>query len=265
MLYANAIVGRTGLCNMLCPWARAIIWARDNNAEMLAPRWTNFLRIGPLVRRERSMRWYLNEFTNDGYVKGARRFLALCGRHFPEEERDMVASEASRHRVIDFSGMKGFIAPLMKEQGFLKAELFRIVNPVIVKRVEEASQENFIGVHIRRGDFKGIGLAINDGWYLRAIHEARRMAGDLRVKVFSDEAPKELQGVLSRVDNAVLMPKAPAVQDLLMLSRSRILIGTSRSSFSYWAAFLGQMQCIWHIRNAPGSWRIDNVKPIVLQ
>ena len=37
--YVYADLPRTGLCNMLFPWARAELYARDNAVKMIAPKW----------------------------------------------------------------------------------------------------------------------------------------------------------------------------------------------------------------------------------
>ena len=49
------------------------------------------------------------------------------------------------------------------------------------------------------------------------------------------------------------MQTGSAISDLLALSRSKFLIGTGSSTFSAWAAYLGQMPAMTRLGN-PFSW-----------
>ena len=55
--------------------------------------------------------------------------------------------------------------------------------------------------------------------------------------------------------NDIVMPKAPAIQDGLSLSRARVLVATNRSTFSEWGAFLGRggNVSIWSAADKPPS------------
>jgi hypothetical protein len=252
-LYANPIVGRTGLGNMLFPWARAEVFCKNHDARMLAPQWVNVCRVGPWLRRERDKRYYLSSFSNSGYVHGLYRqyVLHLIG-HVGEAEfskRQQICKEG-RSLVVDFKGMDGFFSPFLDAQAYVKERLYAITSPAIVSQVEQFSDEPFIGVHIRRGDFKYGGIAIDDAWYVRAIEVAAKSLNTrpraLPIRIFSDAAPETLQFLADGFSNVTFMPKAPALLDMLLLSRCRALVGTSRSTFSMWAAFLGQMPSFWH-------------------
>lgn len=247
MMYVYARLTRTGLCNKLFPWARAVVYAHETGARIIAPRWVNLMRIGPWIRRERDKRYYINEFTNDGYCSnwfGIRP--ALCG-------------------ATVFAGMESYFAPFLTQQPIVKAELRRIVNPKLVAAADEVGSERFIGVHVRRGDFVSGGISISDAWYIRAISVAREVAGDLPVKIFSDGNLEKLKGITSKVKNSVVMAAAPAVHDLLALSHSQVLVATSRSTFSMWAVFLGQMTSIWcDGKNVPTLY-VDNKKPLICE
>jgi len=63
---------------MLFVWARAEIFARDHRCRMLAPRWTQFGRVGVWLRGERDKRTYLNCFGSNGYVTGFTRSRILA-------------------------------------------------------------------------------------------------------------------------------------------------------------------------------------------
>lgn len=76
-LYAYPDVGRAGLCNMLFPWARAVLFSHTWQCPMIAPQWTNYFRLGPWLRRERDKRYYFNNFTNAGYIKGLNKMSVM--------------------------------------------------------------------------------------------------------------------------------------------------------------------------------------------
>lgn len=262
MIYANPIVGRTGLCNMLVPWARAEVFAKKTGAKILAPRWTNYFRIGHLLRNERN-RYYLNEFTNKGYVSGLERLAAIAWRKHVAEG---AFSSGMDSIVVDFRGMDGFMEPFFGEHDYILGRLRSIADPGILKRAESLSQNAYIGVHVRRGDFCSTRLAIKDKWYVEAICETRKRVGNLPVWVFSDAPPRQLWGITSNFDDITIMPKMPALQDLLVLSNAKMIVGTSRSSFSYWAIYLGQSPSILHTvySEKPDPLYLDGKKPILL-
>lgn len=226
--YVYPDVGRTGLCNMLYPWARAICYAKEHGCRVIAPAWTKFTRIGPILRRERDKRFYVGQFTNQGYVGGfAKMWLLAFGGD----------------KVLRFSGMTDGLKPLIYEAATVKNELIRIANPSYLKALEDLPDE-FIGVHIRKGDFLTIGFSLSNEYYVRAIRLARKRVGDIPILVFSDGEASEL-AYLNSFANVCFMPHAPALQDLLSLTRAEILIATNRSTFSGWAAYLGGMTSFW--------------------
>ena len=236
-IYAYPLVGTTGLCNMLYPWARAVVWARDNGARVIAPNWVQFRRLGVWIRRERDKRTYLNQFTDDGYITGLLKWWLLktkplidVGTHDSERERDGIWTFSGREEW-------GWMNLVKSEADFLRKELERIVNPKIVRKLTSLPAR-FIGVHIRRGDFRYGDEMLPDQYYLTAIALARKDIGDdIPILVFSDGTQSEL-AFLTKAQGVLVMPHAPAVHDLLALSRAEAIVGTNHSTFSYWGAFL---------------------------
>ncbi len=231
--YVYADLPRTGLCNMLFTWARAALYARDHALQMLAPSWVKINRIGPWLRGERDKRYYFHQFTNEGYVCGIRKWLAL---------------NFQRNSTVVFQGMGEYFKDIKGEHEFLASELEKITIPCILSKVGELPSK-FIGVHIRLGDFASIGLSQPMDYYVRGIRKARQIAGnDIPVLVFSDGRKEELAHI-SNLENVVVMKPAPALQDMLSLSKATVLVGTNNSTFSGWAAFMGQMPNIWNAEN----------------
>lgn len=243
-LYAYPDVGRTGLCNMLFPWARAVLYARKKNCRILAPRWTKMLRVGPWLRGERDKRYYNGLFTNDGYVKGVGRayaFIRALGQRY--DERSPAIYDLKKGLVV-FRGLGNYFMDFPDDAAFLREELLKIVSKRIVSKLGELPRE-FIGVHVRCGDFVSTGQSMSNEYYLKGIEIAKSIVGMQRpVLVFSDAKGDELS-YLSDCPGVRFMPAAPAIHDVLALSRASILVGTNHSSFSEWAVFLGGMKSVW--------------------
>lgn len=248
-VYAYPVVGRTGLGNMLITWARAVVFAKETGAKLIAPAWTNFGRIGPIVRREKDKRLYLGQFTNDGYVKGLSRFLRLvCLRHVDEHKYN-----GEQNCVVKFSGHEEGMRFVLKHLDIVKAELLRITDSTINKRLDELPQR-FIGVHLRLGDFAKIGFTLDADYYKRAIRRALHVCEkNTPICVFSDARYAQISYLTEEFPNLKIMPKAPALQDILSLSRAKVLVATNRSTFSAWAAVLGNMPNYWDKNGEPPS------------
>src|SRR5262245_56534517 len=111
-VYCYPKLSRAGLGNCLLPWARAVICARQLSAAILAPCWVQ-PRFGSVLRKERFKRFYLNEFTNRGYIGGLRRALVLAtSDRRSEVNREVFDARASGHRhsrtVILFEGLRNY-------------------------------------------------------------------------------------------------------------------------------------------------------------
>lgn len=217
---------------MLNPWARAFLWARDHDMKMIAPNWVKLCRIGPLLRGERDKRYYRGMITNDGYVDGWKKWYLLSFRR-----KDIEIIEGQGHDICDF--------PMEHES--LKTELMRISSPQILSSLDSLPSA-YIGVHIRRGDFKVIGRCLPTDYYINAIRLMAAQENRLPILIFSDARKEELEflrTVGKEFKRMTFMPPAPALHDVLALSRAKALVCTNGSSFSEWAAFLGQMPTIW--------------------
>jgi len=259
-IYIYPKVERTGLCNMLFCWARAEVFAKKNNLPILAPQWTIINRVGTFSRFEKDKRFYFNLFQNTGYVTGFKRQWVLLTKKQVKEDLFLGDNEENLLKKINFTKngivlvvteIKDFFSSFIEEQPYIKKRLHAISNPKIINALSLDDSSPFIGVHIRRGDFKHVGLSIPLEWYDRAIkHAMENMqcnnfnANNLEIRIFTDDVLGVENYFTNRHSRLTIMPNTSALQDLLMLSKAAILIGTSRSTFSMWAVFLGQMPSI---------------------
>lgn len=272
-LYCWPDIYRFGLGNKLMVWVRSEVFAHDHNAEMLAPRFVQLPSATALFGGvgARGYRTNLGNFdlTRGGYVSGFRRAWILNTRQIVDEQLWMQDFDDG---VVRFAGADNdrSIRMLLSHHDYIYSRLRMITNKGILDFVNKISSEPFIGVHVRRGDFKINGLAISDAWYVRAIGCALDQSGLSLVRVFSDGLASELSFVAKAFPRCrvVIMPAAKPLSDIWALSESKVMVGSSGSTFSALSVALGQMPSIWHPVNAPrgGDLYVDPKKiPLVVE
>jgi hypothetical protein len=128
-------------------------------------------------------------------------------------------------------------------------ELYRITRP---EYWPFGLPHSYIGVHIRMGDFplksvveKQHYFRIPLEWYLGVISELRRNLGfNFPIVIFSDGTDDEITDILELGD-VIRSPFTESITDLLAIAKSTVII-TSRSSYSLFGAYLGQVPSIWY-------------------
>lgn len=243
-IYPN--LPQTGLANMLFIWARARVACEKHNAIMIPPQWFKPFRIGPLLRREKSLRYYLKDFHPSDFPRWKKFKLLTFTKKFPEEEiNNLQLQNIKQDHVLVFEGDKKYFTPILKNRDLVYQSLIDISSDIVKSTFDKAREENYIGVHVRRGDFKITKQTIPNNWYVKTCQFTRNVLGEsIPIKVFSDAPKSELEDLLS-LPNIALVEGNPALLDILMLSHSKIIIGTSMSTFSLWASYLGQKITIW--------------------
>lgn len=251
-------LGGAGLGNILFAWARAAVFARENDCRMIWPTWPS-IKMGPWLRREPDKRFYGDLFLNrQGAIGGFRklRLLFSCSR-LSEEQKENIRLEDET--IVEFTGFEGCFESLLYE--------YRYVYDLITSNLREKNraplEEAFgqeaarsAGIHIRLGDFGRVAEAeVRNGrhdsalpmqWYVQIIEEIRRYAGeDLPFCVFSDGTEEELEPVLS-LPGVKRISFGTSIADILALSRFPLLVA-SGSSFSMWARYLGRANCICYV------------------
>lgn len=249
MIYVYPKLTKSGLGNLLFDWARAEVFAEKYKLSILNPRWVRFDRIGVWLRHERYKRYYGNCFRAAGFVTGFRRWW--IEKTYPEVSEFAVQGDSVKRGKVVFSRtVSQFFEGLIAHQQLISRRLQEIVNPDLWKRSECLGP--FIGIHIRRGDFCVSHLKTSDEWFVAAARKAFKLPdakGVTTVRVFSDAYPADIVSITEQLSNdgynVIVMPKAPAIQDILGLSKARVLICSPHSTFSMWAVFLGQMPSVW--------------------
>lgn len=252
-LYGYPVLMRAGLGNMLIPWARCVLWCKDNNAQMIAPYWTK-IRIGPFVRLERDKRQYQFLFNHTNQIAGIKRLIILAlSRKIDEINWHSGTVEGRSDRiVVCFRNMDRADA-LAGRHKEITEELYRITKTCYIPKYHANSP--FIGIHVRLGDFppaskeelnRGLHcIRIPIQWYADALLELRKAVGkNMEAKIFSDGEDDELMPLL-KIAGTSRYEGGAAITDLLALSKATVIIA-SGSSFSIWASYLGEVPAIWH-------------------
>jgi hypothetical protein len=99
--------------------------------------------------------------------------------------------------------------------------------------------------NVKRGT--GDGFRIPLDWYAAVIGRVSKIFPEMPVRIFTDGREHELADLL-RIPGVALQREPNDISDLLALSQARLIIG-SNSTFSRWAAFLGNMPGIWFKTN----------------
>jgi len=231
----------TGLGNRLFPWARAIVFARNNNTSIIWPYWfhfrkASFLKGGIDYRTSLGKILLYKNFKNNGsYLSYYKKALTVL---------------SNKKEINWFSGDGAFFSDLHDFQPLIKEELFKIAHPKVLSDLKEVEVPKII-LNIRRGkDFSDAKVPedfINKGglrtplsWFFLSLSQIREHAGqDIPALIISDGNSSDLAEILS-LPGVSLAKTKTAIADLLLLSKAKIILGSGGSSFTAWGSFLSK-------------------------
>ncbi len=249
-IYGLPVLPKAGLANMLIPWAECFLWCQDQGIKQVAPFWRKF-RLGPYLRGERDKRQYHRLFIDKGKISGLKRIiLLLTAKQIPFENYRLLGKtkQISKTTLVCFSDMNHLGRLIGRHEQVLN-ELFCITRP---QYWPIGIPKNYIGIHIRMGDFpqksdSGSQIYFRQPltWYIEALKQLRSsLNSNLTAIIFSDGSISELQTILN-IENVIRSPFNTSITDLLAIAKSTVII-TSRSSFSLFGAYLGQVPSVWY-------------------
>jgi hypothetical protein len=254
-----------GLGTRLFTWARCALYAQEHGVPMLAPRWVQ-PRLGPLLRGGIDMRSYTRQILLLGLFKAApgditglqaARLRARAPR-LPEPERwqQKPSTAAPGTGLVVFSGYgQGFQD--LNGYDHLLLECLRAITQERWLTLVDQVTEPFIGINVRLGNDFRTAQSTQDyytkgaiktplDWYIASLQQVRRYIGQpVKAIVVSDGTPAALSPLLE-LENVSFWRPGCAISDLLTLGKAKVLLAAGGSSFSAWAAFLGQMPTISH-------------------
>ena len=232
---------KTGLGNMLLLWARAVVFARINHFELVTSSWWGF-RWGALVRQEQKKRLYWKYFREAAVFSRIKALWYLKYRKVIVEPKAEYLSEdqSSKCNLYLFNKVMpdyNLFDPLRGHYNLIVNELHCALRPS-KKKLLDKYERPVIGIHIRRGDFK-LGSTLTPlNYFIEGIKIIREISGDdWPVTVFTDAGKEEIETLLSLPATRLAEEKAD-ILDILLLSKSDVLLLSGGSTFSYWAAFL---------------------------
>lgn len=266
---------KAGLGNHLFPLMNAMVFARLNNLPLKIIGY-HHLKIGPYLRREKIKRRYIGYFTfQKSFIGEAfdRFYINLVSRRLtcvPEPAVDKLEPGAIKDKLFLFEKLPTYHDYFvhLKPHRVLVRELLRtVIQPDILEKVENTLAP-VIGVHIRMGDFRKLKegedfskvghVRTPEFYFTNIIKEIRKIAGsDLPVSLFTDGYRHEFEEILD-MDHVEMVEGNPDIVDLLLLSRSQLIIMATGSTFSYWSGFLSEAPIIKHPEHIHAPFR-DNI------
>lgn len=258
--YSYAKLPDAGLGNKLLVWARALAFAHLNDLPLIVSPWGR-LKIGPLLRGEKSRRFYFGYFKNTNSLSYFKQQLILRSyNRINEPEIAVLTSDHSQaannlyvfHKVSHWSD---YFKGLKEQRDFIRDALYSMLEEK--HRDELATLDTpVIGIHVRLGDF----LKLRPGeeyakvgnarapldYYKSIIEGVRKIHGAaLPVTIFSDGQDAEIKELLE-LPNVSRSNASSDITDLLLLSRSSLIVPTPGSTFGYWAGFLSDVPMLHH-------------------
>ncbi|MGA2417796.1 MAG: hypothetical protein ABSF55_00955 [Candidatus Staskawiczbacteria bacterium] len=244
----------SGLGNLLFPWARSVVANQKYDLKPIAPTWPQ-IKLGPILRGESDPRFYSDLFlTPPESIHGIEKLFLLATKKKIEEPYLLTPkSEIAvnyKDGIFVFCGMKNFFKDILRDHNLIRQELLKITKN-IHKTGLNYNFTNCVSMHIRRSDFKLLKWDTSIEWFLWVMNELRsKLKFDINFKIFSDGSDEDLALILKQ-KNVERVSFGSALADLLALSKSRILVGSYKSTFSMWASYLGRMPTIWPKNSSP--------------
>lgn len=247
-------IPKSGLGNGLLVWAYGTVFAHINQLPVTVSKWWGF-RWGALLRRENKKRLYFGYFKEESFLKIWVMRLQLLIQKKVFNPPLSPATEDNAIFVFDKLPAHNYFINLAPYEELIKTRLSDLLAPAVQKECSSGTAP-VIGIHIRRGDFKFANHITPLSYFIEIISNIRKTFGEeLPVTVFTDANKDEISG-LFELPNIHLYRGTFDIADILLLSRSRFLIMSRDSSFSYWAAFLSDAFVIMH----DGDWQ-KKLKP----
>jgi hypothetical protein len=234
---------KTGLGNMMLVWARGKVFAKVNNLPLATSTWWAF-RLGPWIRNEKKKRLYWRYFKETPWISRQlinfyRVFATVIYEPALVRIEKLDVNEPKLFLFNAVSTTDDLFESLREHRGFIKEELYGLLNPSLKKQLF-LFDEPVISVHIRRGDFKKGNPITSLRFFIECINNIRiACGGNWPVTVFTDAEEVEIREILL-LPEVKLAENKPDILDILLMSRSKVVVLSLSSTFSYWGAFLSE-------------------------
>jgi len=264
----------TGLGNQLFPLLKTYMFGALNQLPVVTTGYHRF-KIGPYLRNEKSKRRYRYYFVFQKSL--IRSWIDLLKIHTnwnltlvkePYLEKVLVTSSPCRYEFHAIPHWDDYFSQLKERRETVISLFHSLLCKSIIKLVNEQSTP-CIGVHIRMGDYRKLqdgedfrkvgAVRTPENYFIEMILAIRRINGiNLPVSVFTDGYRHEFENLWD-LENIYLVEGNPDIVDMILLSRSQIIIASAGSTFSYWAGFLANAPLIMHPDHLHAPLRPSNV------
>jgi hypothetical protein len=236
-----AALPKTGLGNLLLVWSRAKLFSHLNQMPLVTIGWSG-IRWGAWLRGEKKKRMYWDYFQETPFIM---KWKACLLKQVVQVVRDPVIERIttnSQPAIFLFTQpavQDDLFGDFREHRQFLRTEIYRLLKPALCSQLHAVHTPE-ISVHIRRGDFTISNPLTPIRFFVEAINFIRSAAGkSLSVTVFTDAGEREIKDVLA-LPNTRMAEKKADILDILQMSKSRVIVLSRSSTFSYWAAFLSE-------------------------
>lgn len=257
------ILPKAGLGNQLFPLLNALVFGKLNDLPVTIIGY-HHLKIGPYLRKEKIKRRYRGYFRFQKSVLGEAYDSFLCKRAMKKNnciyEPDLLCYEKEeiRGKVFVFEKLPtyhDYFIHLKPHRKLVKLLLKENLNSWVFEEIEKLELP-IIGMHIRMGDFRKLKqgedfarvghVRTPEHYFTAVVNQLRSISGmQLPVSLFTDGYRNEFEEVFSLTPINMIEGNADIV-DLLLLSKSEVIITANGSTFSYWAGFLSDAPIIKH-------------------
>lgn len=249
-----------GLGNLLFIWARGVAYAHRYNLDYHTKTWFKiyFFKSFFLSRWERRV-----YFTSFKRKTNYRKYIyCYCFGKKIIEPSFSAEPDLSKPSLLFFRDIPEYWHYFRDIKPF-RAHIIWALNAMLHKKVWsdiEQQPEPVIAVHIRHGDFpvadknlpfkkQGQRRTPMD-YFIKLIDKIRNISGYcLPVTIFTDGKVEDLKEVLALPQTNLARSRKYDISDIILMSKSKLLIVSAGSTFSFWGGFLGNMPIINHFEH----------------
>lgn len=249
-------IPRAGLGNQLFVISHAILFAKNNSQKIIFLNYSQ-LKIGPYLRRERSKRQY-----NDFFVFQKGIFVLFYNqiRYFLNSKKDLKIDpeldDINSHNVLfrEIPHFTEYFRRLKPYKELVRLELINIIRENIRRQIDQLPQID-VAIHVRLGDFQKLqnGISFSNvgstrtpmDYFIESINKIKAKNPAYNFWIFTDGHRHEVSELLE-INGVELFNSVNDIVDLYQMSKSKILITSAGSTYSYWAGFLGDCEIIQH-------------------
>lgn len=226
-------IGGSGIGNCLFVFSKALIYAKKHQIRLINPAWIN-ISIGPYLRREVDKRHYLSIYYKNGVSGIIKAYIFL---------QNLINCLYNKSVIYIIEDIEDYFQPLIAEHKYISSEIYSISQNIFYpEKIAES-----IAVHVRLGDYKKSNRSINNNWFIGVINEINRITNfKYKFILFSDGKDNELEDIMMIKNvNRLKGNNKNCFEEILLMSKCKFIIG-SDSTFSGWAAYLGQKPFIYN-------------------